>query len=424
MRDVREFTETVTSFFTTAGTEGPPVSTINATHRVGSSARDEAISTTPNGEGEYFYPTTYRGWFYGSTSLDSDYKAKSSGLARPRRYYGRYTWSQYSSGMNTSTLYGCNASNRPAVPGWLVTRVESQLNAKMYAQNWNIGQFLAELPETIGFVTETIRDIVLILRVLKERRFKDYDIVRDRSRNRPFRWSKSTIGHDHDLRARRRNRSISKLQAARGTANAYLTLMYAIAPMLSDIHEAMRTLEQGIDNLRDKRFSVSADGEEPIPPPAVNAGTYDVGSSFEGKWGVKGEVAVKVKSPTLATLDSMGLLDPLSVAWELTALSFVIDWFVPVGAFLRSLSGHWGLIFSHGYRTSYATWSADVRFSKGAIYVGGTPGRITGRLLSFDRQEYLTFPIPVPYVQGLDPNLLTEYSRYMTLLSLGIQRLL
>jgi hypothetical protein len=34
----------------------------------------------------------------------------------------------------------------------------------------------------------------------------------------------------------------------------------------------------------------------------------------------------------------LGLLDPLSVAWELTPWSFVVDWFIPIGTYLDQLS--------------------------------------------------------------------------------------
>jgi hypothetical protein len=33
---------------------------------------------------------------------------------------------------------------------------------------------------------------------------------------------------------------------------------------------------------------------------------------------------------------SLGLADPLSVAWELTPWSFVVDWFLPVGDYLNA----------------------------------------------------------------------------------------
>lgn len=439
MRDLREFKENVTSHWTNPGTEGPAISTSTTIHRITSSGRDDAKATSPNGEGAYFLPTTYRGWYYGSTSYEHDYKASSTGTSLPRRHYGRYTWSAYSTGMNTSTLYGCDTSNRPAVPGWLTSKVEARLNARIKEQNWNIGQFLAELPESILFITEMVKDMISILSAVKARRFKDYVIARGPRRyydklgknSLPSYWKmdpkklgRHRPNRDYDVRALHRNRSISKIQAAKSASSAYLAVMYGLMPLLNDIYQMAIFLEEGVKTLDKQVFSVDASGTEPIPAPQLSAGTYDMGSSWKGEWGVKAEVNFRVKHPWLTTLESLGLLSPLDLAWELLPLSFVVDWFLPVGAFVSAFSGHWGLAFSHGYRTSYAKWNADVAFSKGAVFRSGTPGRLTGRLLSFNRQQYLTFPIPVPYVKGLDDILGLGLSRNLSLLALAVQRTL
>lgn len=55
----------------------------------------------------------------------------------------------------------------------------------------------------------------------------------------------------------------------------------------------------------------------------------------------------------LNTLGSLGLLNPLTVAWELLPLSFVVDWMFPIGRYLESLDAP--LRFTHkggtyGYR--------------------------------------------------------------------------
>jgi len=35
---------------------------------------------------------------------------------------------------------------------------------------------------------------------------------------------------------------------------------------------------------------------------------------------------------------SLGLTDPLSVLWEITPYSFVVDWFIPIGTYLENLN--------------------------------------------------------------------------------------
>jgi len=43
-------------------------------------------------------------------------------------------------------------------------------------------------------------------------------------------------------------------------------------------------------------------------------------------------------SEVLSGSRSLGLLDPLSVAWELIPYSFVVDWFIPIGSYLDNLN--------------------------------------------------------------------------------------
>lgn len=46
-----------------------------------------------------------------------------------------------------------------------------------------------------------------------------------------------------------------------------------------------------------------------------------------------------------------GLENPLLVAWELVPFSFVVDWFLPVGNFLESMTAYRGLVFHSGTKT-------------------------------------------------------------------------
>jgi hypothetical protein len=51
------------------------------------------------------------------------------------------------------------------------------------------------------------------------------------------------------------------------------------------------------------------------------------------------------------TLASLGITNPLLVAWELVPFSFVVDWFLPIGNYLESLDS---LL---GYETAYTSTS-------------------------------------------------------------------
>ena len=46
--------------------------------------------------------------------------------------------------------------------------------------------------------------------------------------------------------------------------------------------------------------------------------------------------------------NQLGLLNPVSLAWELVPWSFVVDWVLPIGSVLSALSAPAGLIFIDG----------------------------------------------------------------------------
>lgn len=54
-------------------------------------------------------------------------------------------------------------------------------------------------------------------------------------------------------------------------------------------------------------------------------------------------IEFEVTNQLLDATRQMGITDPLSVAWELTPFSFVFDWFVSVGDYLKALSAFQGL---------------------------------------------------------------------------------
>lgn len=52
---------------------------------------------------------------------------------------------------------------------------------------------------------------------------------------------------------------------------------------------------------------------------------------------------VKVRNPNLYKANQLGVINPAVVVWDVIPFSFVVDWFIPVGNFLRSLSEFAGL---------------------------------------------------------------------------------
>lgn len=75
------------------------------------------------------------------------------------------------------------------------------------------------------------------------------------------------------------------------------------------------------------------------------------------RWDVEGLARVgyhaTIESEFARNLDKWGLLNPFEIAWEVMPYSFCVDWLMPVGNTLSSLSATAGLKFESGYITRF-----------------------------------------------------------------------
>jgi hypothetical protein len=124
----------------------------------------------------------------------------------------------------------------------------------------------------------------------------------------------------------------------------WLELQYGWKPLLSDVFGACDALsKRGKDD-----WMVTAKGNASRKP----FGSY-VNADMEASWrtGVsRYELGVLIRadacpSTAFSSLSSVGVLNPLNVAWELVPYSFVVDWFLPIGGWISSLDATVGFEF-------------------------------------------------------------------------------
>jgi len=138
-------------------------------------------------------------------------------------------------------------------------------------------------------------------------------------------------------------------------ANVWLLLMYGIRPFISDLSSAAKALEDGL--VKERYVMVSGrktfQDTQIVTSGALNSPSGLVSTSWTYKVDVSGRVKYSVTSSAKASLVSLGLTNPLSVGWELTKLSFVIDWAIGVGSWLGQLDATFGKQFDCGSITSF-----------------------------------------------------------------------
>lgn len=118
---------------------------------------------------------------------------------------------------------------------------------------------------------------------------------------------------------------------AKDVSGRWLELQYGWLPLLSSSFEAAKAFEAISAGPRKKIFR------------AVVKGDREVNLSSSANFSAKTSVLVGRRLQyemyeELSVVRQLGLEDPLSVAWELTPWSFVIDWFIPFGTYLSNLN--------------------------------------------------------------------------------------
>lgn len=181
-------------------------------------------------------------------------------------------------------------------------------------------------------------------------------------------------------RAKRRIRK-SKDQVAQ----AWLELKYGWLPCLSDVHDGLQSLNEMLSNDGSACTIFASDT-------AVTSGpsNWYVGSSREYfDLQIKEKASVTYAIPSGSVYPYFGQ-DPASFVYELIPYSFVLDWFIPVGDFLKQFGDWIGLTFISGWRSTETTYSGWTVSSPLSDLVSYTPGSC--KRVKFSRVALSTFP--------------------------------
>lgn len=166
------------------------------------------------------------------------------------------------------------------------------------------------------------------------------------------------------------------------------------------------------------------------------AGRWDIGfgsnpypevSTIEKEVKVRRTIEIVPKRPP-TWQERFGLANPFQIAWELVPLSFVADYFLPIGRTIENMGFISGLWNSKGWMKDYAYASYDAKMSDPYIYTGSNfypPGTVLRRRYAetrFERSPYtLGFSAPFNRVSVTMPS---SFLRLGTLASLTHQRIL
>lgn len=188
-------------------------------------------------------------------------------------------------------------------------------------------------------------------------------------------------------------------KGSKNAAQGWLELTYGWMPLLQDIdgiYMSAITKQREFGQLIKAKRVLKTQSVRSVPSQLENR--FDVVRQDHIEYTCVVALNYRVNNEALAAAAQVGLDNPLTVAWELTPFSFLLDWVVPIGNYIDSFTATQGLDFVGGTLTE-VTRVSRVGTAKG---FGNIHGQLTENQQAFrmDRTLYGTTPFPAPYYKN------------------------
>lgn len=160
-------------------------------------------------------------------------------------------------------------------------------------------------------------------------------------------------------------------KATKQLAADWLAIQYGWKPLLSDVYGAAEALAKHgtyavrVSTSRSHRWAITN-----TAGPNEQWNNVRLKRTEFGVYTRKYVYIFSYSSEVIHDLSSVGITNPLAVAWELLPWSFVFDWAIKVGEWIDSLDATAGLQFLKGCKTRFERWEIH-ESANGAWYDSG-----------------------------------------------------
>lgn len=260
----------------------------------------------------------------------------------PKAYKGHYVAEVQTSGTWQQTMVENNwdvwiESNGP----W--SRVESKLHAKIadaLGERSELGTTIYEWRSAADMVTHNAKRLALAALMVKRGRFKEFlNVLNVKPLPKHKHWTRSS---------------------PKVASTLWIEYWFGIAPTINDIQTAVAILDSDpSENAGWTPYKVSTGARFDIK----QSETYylpmlDVTCVARAKAG--GEF--RMVNPNTALAQRLGLLNPLTIALNVTPWSWLLGWFINLNQWVDSISTFAGYQFRNTYVTKYTTFDGLKRW--------------------------------------------------------------
>lgn len=248
----------------------------------------------------------------------------------------------------------------------------------------NLGVTFAEWGQSRNMIMKRLRDVNVLVNAVRRRNFAN------------FLWG---LGLEVPASAR----DHWKRRKGEAIEDEVLEYSFGWVPLFQDIYAAARQLGREFPTSR--VTGTNFQGKE-----VSNEGTY-LWNYTAHLW-VRVSADVVVTNPNVALANSLGLLNPASVAWDVVPFSFLVEGFVPLGRYLESFTDTLGFGLSNRVVSYQSTVVGTFRPT--SSQEGTATSRFYRRTIPPD------FAIPTLYSRVRVPNMNFGYA--VTLSALAVQQ--
>lgn len=203
--------------------------------------------------------------------------------------------------------------------------------------------------------------------------------------------------------AHRSARSFTSGELGTSAVKEYLKYVYGWKPLVQDIYGIMELAKQAGNRPLLIHSEGTSKREEHLRDVSHYAVSYDlVTDTFDTTAISRAKCHLWAQpDPDWAgarTLNQLGLLNPVSLLWELVPASFVIDWALPIGPVLQALTAPAGLTFVNGSTSQRvsARWAYEQRNVVGSnlVITSQKPSSGFGAYEGYSRVPLGSWPRP------------------------------
>lgn len=182
---------------------------------------------------------------------------------------------------------------------------------KLSGSTGDLGESLVELDQTVRMIKNRANSVANIFQALKDGNF-----------NRLESLIKGEVPS-----------KVTRMKPSKRLANGFLEVKFGWLPLLGSAFDAYNAYEKGILGKGTTVRASSGFKYKGVSPFDMWDHRYNMS---------RATVRGVVHNSNIATANRSGLINPFMMAWQRLPYSFVIDWFLPIGTALGSLSAEAG----------------------------------------------------------------------------------